>query len=122
MVKERVSLSGSEHVLLLGLPAEKQAAQKLLIEGYQKIKGLLDKHMAVRVLVWNNPSYTFASYSCTDIDELEAAYCDLFRTDLTSHSSEFMQQYMKNCYPQLESYLCLTQTGDSVELEMCVNG
>lgn len=122
MVKERTSLSGSEHVLLLELPAEKQAAQKLLIEGYQKIKGLLDNHMAVRVLVWNNPSYTFASYSCKDIDELAAAYCDLFRTDLLSHSSESMRQYMKNCYPQLESYLCLTQTGDSVELEMCVNG
>lgn len=122
MVKERISLSGSEHILLLELPSEKAKAEKLLKEGYLKIRGLMANHMAVRLLVWNNPSFTFESYCCTSLDELEEAYCEIFRSDLLSHSSELMQQYMKNCFPQLESYLCLTQREDTVQLEMCVNG
>lgn len=122
MVKERISLSGSEHILLLELPSEKAKAEKLLCEGYCKIIGLIANHMAVRLLVWNNPSFTFASYCCTSPDELEAAYCEIFQSDLLSHSSELMQQYMKNCFPQLESYLCLTQREDTVQLEMYVNG
>lgn len=122
MVKERVSLSGSEHILLLELPPEKEQAEKLLKDGYHKIKGLMANHMAVRLLVWNNPTFTFEAYSCTSVDELEAAYCEIFQTDLLSHSSGLMQQYMKNCFPQLESYLCLTQREDTVQLEMYVNG
>ena len=122
MVKERISLSGSEHILLLDLPSEKVHAEKLLKEGYHKINGLLNSHMAVRLLVWNNPSFTFETYSCTSLDELEAAYCEIFQSDLLSHSSGLMQQYMKNCFPQLESYLCLTQREDMIQLEMCVNG
>ncbi|MBD5469723.1 MAG: DUF58 domain-containing protein [Lachnospiraceae bacterium] len=122
MVKERVSLSGSEHVLLLELPDDRQQAEKLLTAGYHKIKGLLDKHMAVRLLVWNNHQFSFESYSCTCINELETAFCEIFQTDLLSHSSDMLHQYMKNCYPQLESYLCVMSKDDSIALEICVNG
>ena len=122
MVKERVSLSGSEHVLLLELPDDRQQAEKLLTAGYHKIKGLLDKHMAVRLLVWNNYQFSFESYSCTCINELETAFCEIFQTDLLSHSSDMLHQYMKNCYPQLESYLCVMPKNDSVAMEICVNG
>ena len=122
MVKERVSLSGSEHVLLLELPDDKQQAEKLLTAGYHKIKWLLDKHMAVRLLVWNNHQFTFESYSCTCINDLETAFCEIFQTDLFSHSSDLLHQYMKNCYPQLESYLCVMTKVDSVTLEICING
>ena len=122
MVKERVTLSGSEQILLLELPSEKAKAEKLLREGYQKIRGILNTHRAVRLLVWNNSSFTFDAYSCASADELDAAYCELFQTDLPSHSSDLLQQYMKNCFPQLESYLHLTQREDTVELELCTNG
>lgn len=122
MVKERVSLSGSEHMLLLEFPDDKMQTEKLLAEGYQKIKGLLDKHMSVRLLVWNNQQFTFESYSCTCLAELESAFCEIFHTDLPSHTSGMLHQYMKNCYPQLESYLCMMQKEDTVKLEICVNG
>lgn len=122
MVKERITLSGSEQILLLELPSEKAKAEKLLQEGYQQIRGLLNTHKAVRLLVWNNPSFTFDAYSCASADELDAAYCELFQTDLPSHSSGLIQQYMKNCFPQLESYLHLTQREDIVGLELCTNG
>lgn len=122
MVKERVSLSGSEYVLLLEFSDDWQQAEKLLAVSYHKIKGLLDRHMAVRLLVWNHHQFTFESYSCTCIKELETAFCEIFQTDLLSHSSDMLQQYMKNCYPQLESYLCVMPKEDSIVLEICVNG
>lgn len=122
MVKERVSLSGSEHILLLDLPDEKNNADKLLTESYQQIKAMLDRHMQIRLLVWNHHLFSFENYSCGDSEELEAAFCEIFHTSLSSHSSGMLRQYMKNCYPQLESYMCMTCHGDSAQLEICING
>lgn len=122
MVKERVSLSGSEHILLLKLPGERKRAEKLLTEGYQKIKGLLNRHMTVRLLVWNNHLFSFESYSCTCTEDLENAFCEIFHTDLLSHTNDMQHQYMKNCYPLLDSYLCVTEKEETIQLETCVNG
>lgn len=122
MVKERISLSGSEHILLLELPDERKKAERLLTEGYHKVKGLLDRHMTVRLLVWNNHLFSFDGYSCSCAEELEAAFCEIFHTDLLSHTSDMQHQYMKNCYPQLESYLCVAQKEETIQLEICVNG
>ena len=122
MVKERVSLSGSEHILLLDLPNEKSNAEKLLTEGYHQIKALLDRHMTIRLLVWNGHLFSFESYSCSSLEEVETAFCEIFRTGLLSHNSDMLRQYMKNCYPQLESYMCMTYYEDTVQLEICING
>lgn len=122
MVKERVSLSGSEHILLLDLPNEKKNAEKLLTESYHQVKAMLDRHMAIRLLVWNNRLFSFESYSCSGLAELETAFCEIFRTNLLSHNSDMLQQYMKNCYPQLESYMCMTCHENSAQLEIYING
>ena len=122
MVKERVSLSGSEHILLLDLPNKKSNAEKLLTEGYHQIKTLLDRHLTIRLLVWNNHLFSFESYSCSSLEELETAFCEIFHTNLLSRSSDILRQYMKNCYPQLESYMCVTHHEDTIQLEICING
>ena len=122
MVKERVSLSGSEHVLLLDLPADKTMAQKLLTEGCLQIAGMLQARMCIRLLVWNQRLYTFDAFSCGDTDELETALREIFRTDLSSRSCSRLQDYMANCYPQLQSYLCLTAQDDTIQMEICTNG
>lgn len=122
MVKERVSLSGSEHVLLLDLPGDKTMAQKLLTEGCLQIAGMLQARMSVRLLVWNQRLYTFDACSCGDTDELEAALCEILSTDLSSRSCSGLQHYMANCYPQLQSYLCITTQDDTIQMEICTNG
>ncbi len=122
MVKERVSLSGSEHILLLDLPAEKIKAEKLLTESFHQIEGLLDRHMTIRLLIWNNHVFSFESYSCGCTEELETAFCEIFHTDLFSHASDLLRQYMKNCYPQLDSYMCMALNEDTTQLEICING
>lgn len=122
MVKERTALAGSERVVLIALPPEKPAAEKLLAEGYRKIRGLITGQTLLRLLVWDNRSFSFASHPCASAAELDTAFCAIFRTDLQAHSSQMIQQYMRNCYPQLDSYLCLAQKEDAVQLEVCVNG
>ncbi|MDE6844517.1 MAG: DUF58 domain-containing protein [Lachnospiraceae bacterium] len=122
MVKERVSLSGSEHILLLDLPHEKNNAEELLTESYHQVKALLNRHMAIRLLIWNNHLFSFDSYSCNSLEELETAFCEIFHTSLLSHNSDILRQYMKNCYPQLESYMCMAYHEDHAQLEICING
>lgn len=122
MVKERVSLAGSEHILLLEVPNNKKNADKLLTEGYHKVEEMLNRHMSVRLLVWNEQLFSFESYSCSDINELEKAYCEIFHTNLSVHTSDLLQQYMKNCYPQLNSYMRVAQREETIQLEICANG
>lgn len=122
MVKERVSVSGSEHVLLLNLPHQKTDAEKLLTEGYQQIRELLDTRLTIRLLVWNQNLFSFENYSVGCPEELKNAYCQIYCTNLQSHSSNLLRRYMKNCYPQLNSYLCVTQKENTVQLEIWVNG
>ena len=122
MVKERVSLSGSEHVLLLDLPPTKEKVQQLLSEGCLIVTEMLKVHMTVRLLVWNQRLYAFDSYSCGSDEELENAFCEIFRTELSARSSTLLQSYMANCYPQLRNYMCLTVEDDTIQMEICTNG
>lgn len=122
MVKERVSLSGSEHVLLLDLPADKASALKLLQEGYLLAVGMLEMHMTIRLLVWNQRLFAFDACSCGDTAELDAAFCEIFGTELSSRSSPLLHSYMANCCPQLPSYMCLSEQDDMIQMEICTNG
>lgn len=121
MVKERVALSGSEHILLIRFADDKERTERLLTEGCGKIAGLFNRQMTVRLLAWNQESFGFEEYSCLCREELEAALCGIFRTGLSSRASELLGQYMKNCYPQLGSYLCLAEEDGAVRLEICAN-
>ncbi|MBD5402344.1 DUF58 domain-containing protein [bacterium] len=122
MVKERVSLSGSEHVLLLALPPETEKVQQLLSEGCLIVTEMIKAHMTVRLLVWNQHLYAFDSYSCGSEEELENAFCEIFRTELSARSTTLLKGYMANCYPQLRSYMCLTVKDDTIQMEICTNG
>lgn len=122
MAKERVTLSGSEQVLLLELPTAKKSAERLLTEGYGLIKRLLDSPGTIRLLVWDNTLFSFESYSCSSPEELDAAYHGIFHAPLSSRTCSSLKQYMKNCYPRLDSYLCITGGDETVQLETCING
>lgn len=122
MVKERVSLSGSEHVLLLDLPADKPKALRLLQEGYLLAAGMLEMHMTIRLLVWNQRLFAFDACSCGDTAELDAVFLEIFGTELSSRSSSLLHSYMANCYPQLPSYMCLSAQDDMIQMEICTNG
>ncbi len=122
MVKDRISLSGSEHVLLLDLPSDKNGAEKLLTEGWHQITELLNSHLIIRLLVWNQNLFSFDGYSVGSPEDLVEAYCQIYQTMLSYRSSSLLRQYMRNCYPLLESYLCITQKKDTVRLEIWING
>lgn len=122
LVKERVSFSGSEHVLLLDLPSDKISVEKLLTEGFRQMTELLNSHLMIRLLVWNQNHFSFDSYPVGSPEELVRAYCQIYHTRLSDRSSSLLRQYMRNCYPLLESYLCITLKEDTVRLEIWING
>lgn len=121
MVKERVSVAGSEMVILLKLEEEKDIAEKIITEGYAYCYSLLNRQMPVRLLCWNQVSYGFDAYRCGTGMELRAAFEDLFQTELKNRLSDSIEQYMRNCYPYLGSYLCILEQNGRVGLEMCGN-
>ena len=120
MVKERVSVAGSEMVVLLKLE-EKEEAEKIITEGYAFCHSLIKGQMPVKLLCWNQNDFGFDAYPCGNSVELESAFSDLFQTELKNRLSDSVKQYMRNCYPYLGNYLCIAGKNGEAEVELCGN-
>lgn len=119
--KALLPLSGSKYDLLLELPSDKDAANRILKEGFLLIKALLDAQKTIRLLFWNNRISSFETYVCTCLEELDTAYCAIFDTDLATRVCDRPQEYMKSRFPQLKNYLHIVQKDESVRLEILTN-
>jgi uncharacterized protein (DUF58 family) len=105
MVKERVSVTGSEMMLLLHLTPKEEETQKILAAGYRLIQSFLAQGTDVRVLCWNEETFSFDAFACHDERELCDAFCNLYATPFLKRLQEQQMLYMKNCYPFLGTYL-----------------
>lgn len=121
MVKERVSMAGSEMVIVLGLSEEKKETQQILETVYGFALSLLAHRLPVCLLCWNQELFCFQEYRCASSLELQEAYCDVYRTAVNLRTGGEQKVYMKNCYPFLKTYLSIRQQDGKVQVEMCEN-
>lgn len=121
MVKERIAMAGSEMVILLSLSSSKAQVQEVLETVYGLGKALMRNQLPVRLLCWNQRQFAFEEFCCGTPPELLAAFGEIFRTSLYQRLSGEQEQYMKNCYPYLGSYLVVAQRDGAVQVEMHEN-
>lgn len=121
MVKERVSVAGSEMVIVIGLSQEKKESEQVLQTVYSLAKSMIDSRMPVCFLCWNQNLYQFEEYRCGVMEEVRNAFCDLYRTPVSSRLGTEQRAYMKNCYPFLKTYLSVHREDGEVQVEMREN-
>lgn len=118
MVKERVSMAGSEIVILLRLSDARDISQQLLSYGFHLVLAFLGQRVPVCLICWNQREYRFEEFSCGSRQELCQAYVQLYDTPLRERLQERQEQYMKNCYPFLGTYLAVCEEDGKVQVVM----
>lgn len=118
MVKERVSMTGAQMMILLKLSGNKQEAEEL-IQKFADMAGMfLFRKTPICLLIWNAGSYTFEEYGCDNMEELKRAFAAILRVPLSARAEEQQLQYLKNCYPFLGTYLCMEYRDGQVQVVM----
>lgn len=118
MVKERVSMAGSEIMILLELSDNKDYAQQILSYGFDMVLAFIAQRVPVCLICWNQKNYQFQEFSCSSRQELCQAFAQIYETPLRERLQELQEQYMKNCYPFLGTYLVVLESHGKVQVVM----
>lgn len=118
MVKERVSMAGSEMMLLLKLSADPEETQQVLSRGFYLAQAFTEQRIPVCLLCWNQPMYEFEEFSCSLGPELVRGFCGIYAVPLGHRVQEQQEQYMRNCYPFLGTYLLVQAENGEVQVVM----
>lgn len=122
MVKERVSVSGSEMVILMELSEDEKLSEDVLTGTYQIINAFMALNVQQRLMLWNAAGFTFTEYSIGSRRELEDAYIDIFETPMTNAHGANLKGMVRNLHPFLTAYLAVGEKDGKVSWEMTDNG
>lgn len=121
MVKERVSMAGSEMVLLLKLVKDPAQTEQILEFAWHLGQSFMTQRLPVCLLCWNHPAFSWEEYRCGTTQELAEAYAGIFNLALSDRVNENAGEYMRNCYPFLKSYLEISTQDGTVRAQMLEN-
>jgi uncharacterized protein (DUF58 family) len=107
MVKERISVAGSEMVILIQFSDNPVSADKILEAVWGISHDFIAHGLTVKILSWNQRDYVFDEYPIKNIDDMSTAFADIYRLEFLMRQNADIQSYMKNLYPFLNNYLCV---------------
>lgn len=118
MVKDRVSMAGSEMVLVLTLREDKEETRHIL----QCAMGVCERFMAMRqpmrILCWNKERRAYDSYRFLEEAERNQALAEFFRVPLRARLGDGDMAYLKQGYPFLNQCLVIHVEKGSYRAEM----
>lgn len=118
MVKERVSVSGSQMVIRIALSGEKEISELLLQASGNVAASFVYQNLPVCLLVWNGQQYAFDEFVCHDMEELRRAFALILAMPLSVRINEQQTVYLKNSYPFLRTYLSIENEDSQVQVVM----
>lgn len=121
MVKERVAMAGTEMAVVLQFSIEKELTEQVLIRAYHLSLAILEEHVPLCFILWNQQLYDWEEYRCGSPEEVEAAFCGFYRTAAALRINAEWKLYLKNCYPYLTDYLLVGVEDGEVQVVMNEN-
>lgn len=118
MVKERVSMAGSEMVLLLKMTEDSAQTERILEYAWYLAQGFMAHRLPVCLLCWNRQAFQWDEYRCGTVPELAEAYCGIFGMALSDRVNEKAEESMRSGYPFLRSYLEIAVQDGAVRARM----
>ena len=122
MVKERISVSGSQMVLRIALSQEKDISERLLQSAGNVAASFAGQNLPVCLLIWNGHRYAFDAFQCSDIEELRRALALILAMPLSVRLNDQQTVYLKNSYPFLRTYLSIENEDSGIQVVMRENG
>lgn len=121
MVKERISVSGSQMVVLIRLSKEKEISEMLLQKTGGAVASFLSQNLPICLLIWNGHRYGFEEYICSDMQELRRAFALILAMPLSVRIQEQQAVYLKNSYPFLRTYVSIENEDSQIQVVMREN-
>lgn len=118
MVKERISVSGSQMVILTALSGEKEISELLLQSTGNVAASFVHQNLPVCLLMWNGQQYVFDEFVCQDMEELQRAFALILSMPLSVRINEQQTLYLKNSYPFLRTYLSIENEDSQIQVVM----
>lgn len=116
MVKERVSLSQSQLVLVPDLVCESSKRRLVIEKTFSVCLGLFARETAV-MLLWGSKEHGYATESVWSVSELENGIEKIFLEKEYVSGEDAFRMY-KGRYPMLESCMLVKSEGDGVKIRV----
>lgn len=103
MVKDRVSMSDQQMVLLVELSGSDEEVDAVLTLAYAVVKRLVEEQTYVRLMWWSEGRFEFQEKQIMNLDNLRDAFTDIYYEQIYSNP-ERIRGYMLSIRPELRAY------------------
>ena len=104
MVKDRVSMSDQQMVILAELSGTDEEVDEILSLTYAIVDGFVREQTYVRLMWWSEGKFSFEERQIVSRENLKEAFPDIFYEKIY-HDSEKTRRYMRSIRPELKAYV-----------------
>ncbi len=114
MVKDRVSMSDQQMVVLMDLAGTPNEVEQVIDLAYSMVRGLIADNLFVRFMWWSEGRFSFEERGLMSRNDLSDAFADVFYEKIYP-DSERTKEYMRSIKPELKAYVnILAKNGEAV--------
>ena len=121
MVKDRVSMSDKQLVILPELIKDIDVLNQVLTAAYTAIKTLCEEHTTVRFFYWSMGRFDYEDIRIDYVDELKRAFAKMYYEKLYANPEEGAS-HMREVHPEIKSYMHITSNGSEAVITLRDNG
>ena len=117
MVKDRVSMSDQQMVILAELSGEDEQVDQIISLTYSVCRAFVDEQIYVRLLWWSEKRFEFDEHQVVSRDSLKEAFSDLYYEKIYE-DNEKTRLLMQSIHPELKAYVHVTLRNGEVDAEV----
>jgi len=104
MVKDRVSMSDQQMVIVVSLAGEPEQVDEVLTTAYGVVRAFVDDQIYVRLMWWSQARFGFEERQIMSQDDIREAFGDIYYETIYADSS-IERTYMISIHPELKAYV-----------------
>ena len=117
MVKDRVSMSDQQMVILTELSGEDSIVDEVLSLTYGICKSFINEQIYVRLLWWSEVRYEFVEHQIVSRESLKEAFGDLYYEKIYE-DTEKTRILMRSIRPELKAYVHVSGRNGEADVEV----
>ena len=117
MVKDRVSMSDQQMVILTELSGEDEQIDEVLSLTYRVCQSFVREQVYVRLMWWSEGNYAFEERQIVNREALKEAFSDLYY-DKIYKDTEKTRELMRSIRPELKAYVHIIHRNGEADAEV----
>ena len=117
MVKDRVSMSDQQMVILMELSGPDEIVDRVLSLTYGICRAFIDEQIYIRLLWWSENRFEFDEHQIVSRESLKTAFSDLYY-EKTYEDREKTRVLMRSIRPELKAYVHVSGRNGEADAEV----